>query len=99
MKSSNFMTGLCAGFLICFCANKGSDIINPSVTYKTNYSRIQEGYVGHSTGKVELEIRLDDIDNNMEGKTVIKINKKPYLLKEINGNAQLFPYDIKLSTK
>ena len=51
---------------------------------------VQQGYIAPS----RLEIECKDLDQNGELETLMRIDGKPYLLKEVDGNPVISDYEI-----
>ena len=84
------------GALIGIVASTSSLLVHNSTNNCfPNDKKVQAGYIAPS----RLEICLEDLDLNGEKETIVKVDKKPYLLKEADGRPQLLPYEIKVSTK
>ena len=56
-----------------------------------NPKSVQYGFVHPN----KLEILCEDLDQNGEKETIIKIDKTPYLLREVNGKALISEYEVK----
>ncbi|MDD5650753.1 MAG: hypothetical protein PHF86_10135 [Candidatus Nanoarchaeia archaeon] len=71
-----------------------SDNVLPYLGYSTKVipkvEQVQKGYIAPS----KLEIFCKDLDGNGEQETLIKIEGKDYLLREINGKPTLSSYKV-----
>ncbi len=55
-----------------------------------NLSNVQSGYIAPS----QLRVRTADLDKNGELETIMQVDGKDYLLREVNGRPLLSPYTV-----
>ena len=57
-------------------------------------NKVQQGFIAPS----KLEIKCEDLDSNGEPETQVRIGDKTYLLREVDGQPVLSPYEVKSLT-
>lgn len=69
----------------------GAGIMSCSKAYIPRTNSVQTGYIAPS----RLEIKCKDLDGNDQPETIMKIDDKAYLLREVDGKPVLSAYEIK----
>src|SRR3989344_5318827 len=88
-KWNYFFTGAALTGLAHMTINHYSGRIIPST------AQVQEGSIAPS----RLEIKCQDIDKNNVPETILQIDDKRYLLREVDGKPVLSTYEVKIEYK
>jgi len=90
-KGANICSSIMASILTVALIGAG---INKGISkyYSQKDSRIQSGYVNPRHTEVESK----DLDGDGKLETVLRIDDKPYLLKDVNGRPRLSPYAVRV---
>ena len=90
-----FFAGIATGFAACFVGSNINGLIHilrgEELLKVPNPKSVQQGFVHPN----KLEILCEDLDQNGEKETIIKIGDTPYLLRDVDGKPVLSAYEIK----
>ena len=75
------------GFALGWCFSEAYIISNKIPKTK----QVQQGYIAPS----KLEVECRDLDGNGEPETIMRIDDKPYLLREVDGKPVLSTYEVR----
>ena len=88
---SKVISSLIVGISLCLGVIGGMYLYSVSDRATSKIKQVQQGYIAPS----RLEIQCKDLDRNGELETIMNIDDKPYLLREVDGKPVLSAYEIK----
>lgn len=81
-----------AGYIVTFLVGMlGGLILDHSTSNKIpSFKEVQDGYIAPA----KVRIKCEDLDKNDKLETLMYVDNKPYLLREVNGKPKLSAYEI-----
>ncbi|MBS3169997.1 hypothetical protein J4210_05935 [Candidatus Woesearchaeota archaeon] len=91
MEMKQYVLGLALGIGVVLGANALTGY-SPFVKHRIPQTKqVQQGYIAPS----KLEVECRDLDGNGEPETIMRIDDKPYLLREVDGKPVLSAYEVR----